>query len=216
MSRAPGSLCAKRRGPGPSLIVAESMSVVSPAQLVDYGRRGFWGFRVLGGLGFCQRWVSAAMQTDVEKGVIFQSSKGSPAQQPGDLWMATRGHDSLKHQASQGLYEKLKMQVKGIPIDDQTRCVHYHSKLDVVAIKFKCCAEYYPCIHCHEEAAGHTVQRWQSSEWNLKAILCGACRHELTINEYFHCNYKCPACDSAFNPACKNHDHLYFESRLKT
>ncbi len=29
--------------------------------------------------------------------------------------------------------------VKGKLVDDQTRCVHYRSTLDVIAIKFKCC-----------------------------------------------------------------------------
>ncbi|GAB4093677.1 CHY zinc finger protein [Flaviaesturariibacter terrae] len=101
--------------------------------------------------------------------------------------------------------------IKGFPIDDETRCEHYHSPLDIIALKFRCCGEWYPCIHCHEEAAGHAVQRWPESEWHTKAILCGACKTELTIHAYFASGYKCPHCASAFNPRCHNHDHLYFD-----
>ena len=54
----------------------------------------------------------------------------------------------------------LKSTIKGINIygktvDNQTRCQHWHSELDVIAIKFKCCEKYYPCFSCHEEEADH-------------------------------------------------------------
>ena len=35
--------------------------------------------------------------------------------------------------------------VCGVAIDAQTRCAHYHSELDRIAIKFKCCQAYYAC-----------------------------------------------------------------------
>lgn len=101
--------------------------------------------------------------------------------------------------------------VKGKIIDNETRCEHYHSRLDVIAIKFKCCNEYYPCYQCHEETTNHEVEIWRKEEWNTKAILCGVCKEELTINEYFHSNNHCPYCKAAFNPDCKRHYHLYFE-----
>ena len=47
------------------------------------------------------------------------------------------------------------MIVYGQTIDDQTRCVHYGTPADVVAIKFFCCRRYYPCHRCHEDSAGH-------------------------------------------------------------
>ena len=102
--------------------------------------------------------------------------------------------------------------VKGKPIDDQTRCVHYHSALDIIALKFKCCGEYYPCYYCHEETAGHAPERWSLKEWDQRAVLCGVCKHELSVNEYLHCNYACPNCNAAFNPRCHGHNHLYFET----
>ena len=103
------------------------------------------------------------------------------------------------------------IQVKGQVVDAHTRCVHYHSVLDVIAIKFKCCGEYYPCYSCHEAAAGHQVQVWPHAEWNTKAILCGMCGTELTINQYMQSNNTCPNCAAHFNPGCSKHYHLYFE-----
>lgn len=101
--------------------------------------------------------------------------------------------------------------VKGSLVDEQTRCRHYHSDLDIIAIKFKCCNTYYPCYFCHEEEADHQPLRWPAKALDTQAILCGVCKTELTISQYKSCNYHCPGCGSAFNPKCKNHDHLYFE-----
>ncbi|TWI85028.1 putative CHY-type Zn-finger protein [Lacibacter cauensis] len=103
------------------------------------------------------------------------------------------------------------IEIKGKPVDDETRCEHYHSPLDIIAIRFKCCNTYYPCYFCHEETAGHTAQRWQANELDTKAILCGVCKHELTISQYLHSGYHCPNCNAAFNPKCNNHNHLYFD-----
>ena len=48
------------------------------------------------------------------------------------------------------------------------------------------------------------------SEGHTQAILCGACRAELTISEYLQCNSTCPACHAHVHPACRNHSHFYF------
>ena len=101
--------------------------------------------------------------------------------------------------------------VKGNVVDEHTRCVHYHSPLDVIAIKFKCCGEYYPCFSCHEETSGHGPQVWPKEEWDNKAILCGMCGHELTIHQYMNSGNLCPVCHAGFNPGCKNHYGLYFQ-----
>jgi len=101
--------------------------------------------------------------------------------------------------------------VKGNLIDEYTRCVHYHTPLDIIAIKFKCCNEYYPCYECHEEVAEHRSEIWKKNEFDTNAILCGICTHEMTIREYLASNNRCPQCHSAFNPNCSKHYHLYFE-----
>ncbi|GLC89042.1 CHY zinc finger protein [Lysinibacillus piscis] len=101
------------------------------------------------------------------------------------------------------------MRVLGAIVDEETRCVHYHTEKDIIAIKFKCCAQYYPCYQCHEEHADHAIERWEKEEWGTKAILCGKCQTELTIEEYMAVTH-CPHCQSLFNEGCANHYHLYF------
>lgn len=101
--------------------------------------------------------------------------------------------------------------VKGIDVDAETRCAHYHSEIDIIAIKFKCCGEWFPCFDCHAAIADHEPAVWTKEERNKKAILCGACRHHLTIAEYFECGSRCPRCAADFNPGCANHYQLYFE-----
>lgn len=106
------------------------------------------------------------------------------------------------------VFDKL---VFGEPVDLQTRCFHYHLPEDVIAIRFKCCDKYYPCYSCHEESESHAAIQWKKSEWDSKAILCGVCGAELTINEYMNSGNNCPACKSRFNPNCSKHYALYFQ-----
>lgn len=103
------------------------------------------------------------------------------------------------------------MHLKGKLIDDQTRCTHYHSVLDIIAIQFKCCDTYYPCYECHQEEAGHEATVWAKEERETNAILCGKCKEELTITEYLNSGNQCPQCNAEFNPKCSTHYHLYFE-----
>lgn len=102
------------------------------------------------------------------------------------------------------------VEVHGRLVDEQTRCVHYHSPLDVIAVKFKCCGRYWACYVCHRELAGHDPERWSSTEVSERAILCGVCRAELRIDQYLTCHFTCPSCGAAFNPGCAHHYHLYF------
>ena len=116
--------------------------------------------------------------------------------------------------------EPLKVsQIRGInvygkPVDNQTRCVHWHSELDIIAIKFKCCEKYYPCFSCHQEEANHEHKVWPKAEFDQKAILCGVCGNELNIKDYMDSNNTCPHCKSGFNPGCSKHYHLYFETEV--
>lgn len=102
------------------------------------------------------------------------------------------------------------MRLKGLLIDAQTRCEHYHSKLDIIAIKFKCCDTFYPCYQCHSACEDHEAERWSSKDFTQKAILCGSCKTIMSIDEYMQTDI-CPHCRSEFNPKCKNHYALYFE-----
>lgn len=101
----------------------------------------------------------------------------------------------------------------GVNVDAQTRCEHYHSALDIIAIKFKCCREWYSCFDCHKALTNHESQVWPATENDAFAIICGGCGYQLSIREYFDCDSICPKCARHFNPGCANHYHLYFEKR---
>ncbi|WP_417897194.1 CHY zinc finger protein [Bacillus haimaensis] len=103
------------------------------------------------------------------------------------------------------------IQVLGKTVDKETRCVHYHSSKDIIAIKFYCCQTYFPCYQCHDEHSDHHAQVWPKKSFGEKAILCGVCQNELSIHEYIDSNSTCPICRSPFNPGCQLHYHLYFE-----
>jgi uncharacterized CHY-type Zn-finger protein len=103
-------------------------------------------------------------------------------------------------------------QVLGVELDAQTRCAHYQSPRDVIAIRMKCCGEYFACRECHDALAGHPAAVWPQAEWDQAGVLCGVCGNELTIRQYLDCGNMCPACGAGFNPGCRNHYHLYFEA----
>jgi uncharacterized CHY-type Zn-finger protein len=109
-----------------------------------------------------------------------------------------------------------KPTVHGVEVDPQTRCTHYRSERDIIAIRMACCGEYYACKDCHEALTAHAIQVWPRSEWAEPAVLCGNCGHELTIHEYMDSGYFCPHCHAAFNPGCRNHYHYYFASDNKS
>ena len=100
--------------------------------------------------------------------------------------------------------------VLGLELDPETRCAHWHSRLDVIAIRMRCCGEYYACRDCHDALADHSAAVWPHDDWDRPAILCGVCGRELTVRQYLDCGNACPACQAAFNPGCRNHYHLYF------
>jgi uncharacterized CHY-type Zn-finger protein len=101
-------------------------------------------------------------------------------------------------------------EVRGVNLDAQTRCEHWHGPTDIIAIKMKCCGIYYSCKDCHTALADHVIKVWPEREWNEKAILCGACGTELTIHQYMRSGYFCPTCREQFNPGCRKHYHFYF------
>ncbi|MFF1574213.1 CHY zinc finger protein [Leifsonia sp. NPDC058292] len=103
------------------------------------------------------------------------------------------------------------MLIHGQTIDDQTRCVHYGAAEDVIAIKFHCCDRYYPCHLCHAADADHPAELWPLDERDRPAVVCGVCSSELTVTQYLDVD-GCPSCGAAFNPGCKLHTHLYFET----
>ncbi|WP_299167425.1 CHY zinc finger protein [uncultured Arthrobacter sp.] len=92
--------------------------------------------------------------------------------------------------------------------------MHYRTELDIVAIRFKCCGEFYPCHLCHAETAGHDAVVWPLGERSAQAILCGVCSRTMSIRDYLEAD-GCSSCKSPFNPGCRLHRHLYFETEKR-
>ena len=103
------------------------------------------------------------------------------------------------------------VEIKGTNVERQTRCAHYKTDFDVIALKFKCYDDWFPCFECHAENTNHAAEVWSKNEFNEKAVLCGVCGLMLEITEYLNCRSTCPKCESSFNPRCANHYHLYFQ-----
>lgn len=101
--------------------------------------------------------------------------------------------------------------VHGLSVTPLTQCTHWHSPLDIIAIKHFCCNKFYACITCHNASEAHNPSIWPRTLREEMAVLCGQCKHVLTIDEYMKSGSKCTACGSGFNPGCKNHWDLYFE-----
>ncbi|MEX5942171.1 CHY zinc finger protein [Mammaliicoccus sciuri] len=102
------------------------------------------------------------------------------------------------------------VKIHGLTVDNESRCEHYHTPLDIIAIKFKCCDKFYPCYKCHNECEKHDIKRWDQSEFDEHAILCGVCKETISINDYM-LKEVCPNCDARFNHRYKYHHHLYFK-----
>ncbi|SMN22341.1 similar to Saccharomyces cerevisiae YKL084W HOT13 Zinc-binding mitochondrial intermembrane space (IMS) protein involved in a disulfide relay system for IMS import of cysteine-containing proteins [Maudiozyma saulgeensis] len=106
------------------------------------------------------------------------------------------------------------VKVVGKLVDDQTRCVHWNSPLDVMAIKFKCCQTFYSCYECHQEMTNHDPIVYDlniKKEAITPTILCGKCQNEMTFEEYSK-GIKCTNCLTNFNPGCKLHYDIYFKN----
>ena len=99
--------------------------------------------------------------------------------------------------------------VFGKTVDDQTRCEHYSTELDIIAIRFACCDRYYPCHLCHSECTAHRAQQRPREQWHRKAILCGNCWIELTVEAYLGVS-ACPDCAAPFYPRCAAHADFHF------
>lgn len=100
--------------------------------------------------------------------------------------------------------------VHGLLVDDQTRCEHYQGPLDVIALRFACCGDWYPCHLCHTEFAGHELRQWSTDARATQAVLCGVCGSPLRIDAYLETS-ECPTCSAVFNPGCRLHHDLYFD-----
>ena len=47
------------------------------------------------------------------------------------------------------------IQAQGLLVDDESRCVHYHSEKDIVSLQCYECKKYYACYQCHNTMETH-------------------------------------------------------------
>lgn len=102
------------------------------------------------------------------------------------------------------------VKVYGHLLDGETRCIHYHSELDIVALKCFACKRYYACYQCHNADEEHVYLAYPISLSKDVVVLCGHCQSELTISQY-QLSSACPLCNHNFNPGCKAHAAIYFQ-----
>ncbi|MFT4882227.1 MAG: putative CHY-type Zn-finger protein [Natronomonas sp.] len=102
-------------------------------------------------------------------------------------------------------------EVHGVAVGPETRCAHYQTERDVIALRFGCCARFYPCLSCHGGVADHEPEPWPRARFEEPAVLCGVCGSGLSARAYLNADHTCPACGVAFNPGCADHYDQYFE-----
>jgi uncharacterized CHY-type Zn-finger protein len=122
---------------------------------------------------------------------------------------------------------RFRVPLRGIAVDPETRCAHWDSDIDVVALRFGCCGTFSPCHACHVETADHDPEPWPRDRFDEPAVLCGVCGATLSARAYLAGDSEgrspsgsrakpdddsCPACGAAFNPGCRRHRDRYFES----
>ncbi|MFD1569354.1 CHY zinc finger protein [Halorubrum laminariae] len=107
--------------------------------------------------------------------------------------------------------DRFAVPLRGVAVDHETRCAHWNSAVDVVALRFGCCGTYYPCDACHDAATDHTAEPWPRDRFDEPAVLCGRCRARLSVRAYLDTDDACPRCGVAFNPGCRAHADRYFD-----
>lgn len=98
------------------------------------------------------------------------------------------------------------IKIYGQLIDEQGRCVHYHSQLDIIANQCNSCHKFYACFNCHNELENHDF-----SPVSLKSeqtVLCGNCQQTFTYQTYSNLS-ECSSCQAKFNPSCSLHAEIY-------
>ena len=99
---------------------------------------------------------------------------------------------------SKGIFGKL--------VDDECRCEHYNSSLDIIANRCGFCGKLYACYKCHNELENHEFVPINADEKNT--VMCGVCGKMFSYNEYSQLS-ECPECKSGFNPRCSLHKGCY-------
>jgi len=156
--------------------------------------------------------------------------------------MATPPTDDRHTTTAPATDDRFAVPLRGVGVDPETRCAHWDSAVDVIALRFGCCETYYPCDACHDAATDHAAEPWPRARFDEPAVLCGACGATLSAREYLDGDSEtqraassratpgdsegrtpsgnratpgddaCPRCGAAFNPGCRRHRDRYFEA----
>lgn len=97
--------------------------------------------------------------------------------------------------------------IHGIDLDQDGRCMHYHTENDVVALACAQCHRYFACYQCHDAIMTH---KFAPADPTAKSVMCGVCHQTMNYQDYSQ--NECPNCHHAFNPKCVRHQDIYFES----
>lgn len=103
------------------------------------------------------------------------------------------------------IYKKEK--IWGRLLDNEGRCIHWHSKLDVIANRCALCGKYYACYKCHDLAEDHAFVPYPINS-SSKIVMCGVCGYQFTYKHYQEIKV-CDRCKSPFNPRCSLHQSIY-------
>ena len=119
--------------------------------------------------------------------------------------------DCTKTAAYKNTQENMKMTqtnkgIWGKLVDEQSRCEHYHSKLDIIANKCALCKKFYACYKCHNEMENHNFAPASIEEPDT--VMCGACGKTYSYKNYSSIT-ACTECGGSFNPNCANHKCIY-------
>jgi biotin transport system substrate-specific component len=101
---------------------------------------------------------------------------------------------------------KTSRDIYGYITDDEGRCIHYASKLDIIANRCGKCGRFYSCYKCHDMAESHPFSPVDSKEND--SVMCGVCGSLYSYDEYSSL-VKCRKCLSFFNPRCALHKSCY-------
>lgn len=96
--------------------------------------------------------------------------------------------------------------IRGVDVDEQGRCVHWHTEHDVVANLCGICGQFWACHGCHEELADHPFGRVDPD--TPGTVLCGVCGHLSSYADY-SAAHVCAGCGHVFNSRCALHRGLY-------
>ena len=96
--------------------------------------------------------------------------------------------------------------IHGIDLDQNGRCMHYHTENDVVALSCAQCHRYFACYLCHDAIMTH---KFAPADPTDKSVMCGVCHQTMDYQDYSQ--NECPNCHHAFNPKCVRHQDIYFE-----